>query len=589
LFAKDKLTFICKNTTTGEIDTDELVGASIVTGAKLVFFDNADIYLTVGATDTTFTVTGTYELVIYGFEVSQQVAENIEYDNTDSGLTAVNVKTAIDEVVAEKVDKDYSSYTEHTVLLEDDEMIIRSAGTTKKTKISTIRSYKPIIEYGVRRVYSPTLQESSTLERVTKVDGVLFVGSATNLTFNIGIDGQYVNNSFDNIDIFKYDEVEVNGSTFIRYRKRFTKRVFEVDGETTYEYFWQCAKKLDGYSTVVFDRTGAGEIDYAYIGKYMASDVAGVAKSKPDLYPKVSITRGNARISARKNDGDGTNIDSKYGLVDLPENYELMFVPNLIITATMDSQSTLRGVVDLTFLGTAVADSTVDKTIIISNAEATPFEVDMGVLVSTDGLMHTILSKTVDSPEDGQTTITFDGASFSALATHTADPRHYKTGFTRNVVASWGAYGANDGKHPIKTLGLEDLYGGAWEFRDGVKISNNYAWVNTDPSTYDDVASTDGDYASPYVKSSYENALANGYSKDMGVDSRYPFLMLPTVIGGGSERYYADYYYQSTGDRTVLLGGYWLNTSTAGLSFLDVDHTLTLAHYGIGFRLSYRP
>jgi len=201
----------------------------------------------------------------------------------------------------------------------------------------------------VRRVYSPTLQSSPTLERVTKVNGVLFVGSATNLTFNVGIDDAVVTNSFDDIDIYKYDEVEVNGNTFIRYRKRFTKHEYVVDDTTTYEYYWQCGTKLDGYSTVVFDRTGAGEIDYAYIGKYMASDVAGVAKSKPDLYPKVSITRGNARISARKNDGDGTNTDSKYGLVDLPENYELMFVPNLIITATMDSQSILRGVVDMTF------------------------------------------------------------------------------------------------------------------------------------------------------------------------------------------------------------------------------------------------
>ena len=90
LFDKNKLTFICKNTTTGEIDTDELVGASIVTDTKLVFFDNADVYLTVGAADTTFTVTGTYELIIYGFEISEQIAEDIVYDGTQ------NVKQAID-------------------------------------------------------------------------------------------------------------------------------------------------------------------------------------------------------------------------------------------------------------------------------------------------------------------------------------------------------------------------------------------------------------------------------------------------------------------------------------------------------------
>jgi hypothetical protein len=44
----------------------------------------------VGATDTTFTVTGTYELIIYGFEISEQIAEDIVYDGTQ------NVKQAID-------------------------------------------------------------------------------------------------------------------------------------------------------------------------------------------------------------------------------------------------------------------------------------------------------------------------------------------------------------------------------------------------------------------------------------------------------------------------------------------------------------
>ena len=309
---------------------------------------------------------------IGGIEALATATENGLMSKEDfSKLLALPTNTALNLLLDDKVDKDYSAYTEHTDLLDDDEMIIRSADTTKKVKVSTIRTYAPIIEYGVRRVYAPTLQSSPTLERVTKVNGELFVGSATNLTFNVGIDDAVVSNSFDDIDIYKYDEVEVNGNTFIRYRNRFTKHEYVVDGATTYEYYWQCGKKLDGYSTVVFDRNSLGEIDYAYIGKYMASDVAGVAKSKPDLYPKVSITRGNARISARKNDGDGTNTDSKYGLVDLPENYELMFVPNLIITATMNSQSILRGVVDLTFSGTAVADSTVDKTVIISNAEAT--------------------------------------------------------------------------------------------------------------------------------------------------------------------------------------------------------------------------
>nr|MDA3808312.1 hypothetical protein [Thiomicrorhabdus sp.] len=99
LAAKDKLTFICKNLTTGEIDTDELVGSSIVTGAKLVFFDDVNVNFTIGATNSTFTEDGTYELAIVGFNVETQNAVDVDYDNTDSGLVGTNVKVAIDEVV----------------------------------------------------------------------------------------------------------------------------------------------------------------------------------------------------------------------------------------------------------------------------------------------------------------------------------------------------------------------------------------------------------------------------------------------------------------------------------------------------------
>jgi len=65
--------------------------------------------------------------------------------------------------------------------------------------------------------------------------------------------------------------------------------------------------------------------------------------------------------------------------------------------------------------------------------------------------------------------------------------------------------------------------------------------------------------------------------------------MLPTIVGGGLGTYYADYYYQVVGDRTVLLGGAWYDTSYAGLSYWDVANTLALAYGSIGFRLSYRP
>jgi len=103
LASKDKLTFICRNTSTGELDTDEVVGALMVNGNKLVFFDDANIYLTIGTTNSTFTTSAGYQLIIYGFEMEQQIAENIAYTPTD--LLATNVQTAIDELSKEKANK----------------------------------------------------------------------------------------------------------------------------------------------------------------------------------------------------------------------------------------------------------------------------------------------------------------------------------------------------------------------------------------------------------------------------------------------------------------------------------------------------
>ena len=99
LVSKDRVMFVCKNTNTGEIDTDELVGDLIVDGTKFVFFDNANVNFTVTNTVCTFNDSvGDYELYIYAFEVAPQEAVNIGYDNSTSGLVATEVQSAIDEL-----------------------------------------------------------------------------------------------------------------------------------------------------------------------------------------------------------------------------------------------------------------------------------------------------------------------------------------------------------------------------------------------------------------------------------------------------------------------------------------------------------
>jgi hypothetical protein len=519
------------------------------------------------------------------------IASEIDYDNTGSTLVAVNVKTAIDELDSKKIDKDFTPYTELTTDLSDDDYVIVrdiSNNQTKKTKVSTLRQFETdTYEYGIRWVEG---QSSSTLERVKIVNGEMTVGSATNLVANVGIDDQVVENSFDNINIFIRNRVVIDGNTMVRVNKYYIREYSVNDGGTIRNYILMCEKKLTGYRLPIrFDNGDGTEKDYAYLPAYEGYiDENGVGRSISGVLPTTSISRNNSRIACRKNDGDGTNTDSLWGQVDFAEYYDLVQVPIWIEFANFDTQAGIgRGVVDLGFDENTVADSTVANTAIIANNSN--FDVGMTIYLST-GTYHQITQIDVDTPIAGQTTLTFNGETVTPLTGVNIDPRQYYTGMTDSVVASTGFYKANDGKHPFKWRGMENVWGNIWKFVDGVKISNWYAWVSTNPAHYDDLASdVNGDYGSNWTKLSYQNALSNGYISKLGYDDRFPFARLPIEVGAGSTTYYADYYYQNSGDRTLLVGGSWYYSSDAGLTVWFAIYALSNAGSNVGFRLSYRP
>jgi hypothetical protein len=87
----DRIMFTCRNTSTNELDTDEIPVASVVNGYKINFFENANINFTFGTTTSTFNTTSGFELRITGALLAPQLAQNI---NTKE--TGVNVQTAID-------------------------------------------------------------------------------------------------------------------------------------------------------------------------------------------------------------------------------------------------------------------------------------------------------------------------------------------------------------------------------------------------------------------------------------------------------------------------------------------------------------
>jgi hypothetical protein len=518
-----------------------------------------NLTITKDATNYTFTVdSGTaIRIDVDGWVVSELTASEIEYDNTTSGIGSTNVQDAIDELLS----------------------------TEEK------------IEYGVRWVQG---QSSPTGERVKKVDGVMTIGSATNLysTPATSIDGVGMN-TFDSI--FRTELVGIlndNGdaNTFARIYPYFIKEEIVNDGTTIYEYLWASRTKLDGYRTPLSFINSEGQLSYYDIGHEEGIvDSNGALRSITDgEFPTVSQTRGAFRTAARKNDGDGTNTDSKYQITDIAEYNDLIQIPMMIEFATKDLQSIFRGHVDSTYDADTVADGASvagASTAIVSNADGANFVVGQGVYVSTDSKLHTITNIEADTPVAGQSTLTFDGDAVAILTGANLDPRQWNTGNFKNAKYHSCYYSNNiaDGKQPFMWRYIVNPYGNQWKFVDGLKIVDWQTWVTTNPADYDDVASSGGEYASPFVKLNYVQPQSNGYIKELGIDERYPFVRLPKDNSGSSSTYFSDYYYQNSGDRTARVGGDWNLTSLAGPFCWYLYHSLADAYHYIGSRLSHRP
>jgi len=159
---------------------------------------------------------------------------------------------------------------------------------------------------------------------------------------------------------------------------------------------------------------------------------------------------------------------------------------------------------------------------------------------------------------------------------------------TDNVKVS-GTHALNDGKHSVVWRGLENPFGNIWKNVDGVKISNQKAYVTENPKDYNDTASVTGVYAEPYLPLGYLNADTNNYVKELGYDANYPYAKFPISVQASNGLFFRDYYYQNSGDRTVFVGGYWYNSSNAGVFYWDLHNVLGDTSFYVGARLSYRP
>lgn len=416
--------------------------------------------------------------------------------------------------------------------------------------------------------------ESPTLTRTDDAVGAVA---------NAGIGLEVVQNDFDNTPLFGSirEVTDELGNVFIRIPKCYIKKTDGVGSKT-----WQVSmtKRPGFYLPWCFwDFANERALPYIDIGKYKASlSAQNKLESKADVFPLRKKNIVEFRGYAQANGAGYQQLDIH--VIDLLQT--LFYVE----FATLNSQAIMQGYTTGQYTAThlaTVAESATNR-FILANANADLYRAGQPISIGTsqggDQICTDRTITSIDVYDASNKAISFDGAPVDIAVGNMLYNSAWKNGFSSGIAASSGSLIANDGKSPCVYRGIESPWGDLWQFVDGVNINDHQSWVCKDARQY-----ASNVFASPYEQLSYANANTDGYPIEMGYDESLPFAPLPKTVGGGSAKYYSDYYYQNTGQRIAPFGGYWYNGSRAGLSFWYLALSSGSALLSIGGRLLRKP
>ena len=127
--------------------------------------------------------------------------------------------------------------------------------------------------------------------------------------------------------------------------------------------------------------------------------------------------------------------------------------------------------------------------------------------------------------------------------------------------------------------GIENLYGRAWQFVDGINVYERVIYLSNDQTAFaDDTAVGYEFYAQvPTGSASYQKEL-----------HPLPDVFLPSVVtGASSSTYLGDAFWSSTGWRVARVGGNSLNGAQGGAFCLSLVNDSGLSSTSFGSRLCY--
>ena len=378
-----------------------------------------------------------------------------------------------------------------------------------------------------------------------------------------------------------------NGDVMVEIPKFYYKRV----KTGIVEEVWICEKQLPGYELHPLFIDNGKKVSKVFHSVYNASSFTDETDNKVKLQsitgvqPRVRTTRANFRTYAR-------NKGAIWGIEDLSCTSALQML-YLVEYANTNSQAALgEGACRLqhTTNHKALVATTNENTITISSAYKNAYKlgqrIEIGTSLGANNKATTPRTITAISTDDeaGQTTITFDGDAISvavgdivwnvAPLNGSCDALNGKSGWLA------GINNYTNGYADVNYRGIEGFHAKLFRFIDGVNIKDRVVYYANSMSDY-----ADGVYNGKYRAVGYTNAEANGYVSAFGYDEKAPWVMFPTATGGSSSTYVPDCYYQNTGVRLPLLGGYRNTAAYAGAFSLPCNNAFSHSSFLCGEHL----
>ena len=149
-----------------------------------------------------------------------------------------------------------------------------------------------------------------------------------------------------------------------------------------------------------------------------------------------------------------------------------------------------------------------------------------------------------------------------------------------NALGNASSPSTNTSTQFMSYRGIENWYGQIYKFIDGVNVSSRVYYVNSKPATFADDVFT-GDYVSTGITSN----SANGYVKNIFASGKG--FVANNTTGGSASTFVPDYFYQTTGNLTIIFGGYAGNDASAGGFCLGADFAASVSLSTIGSGVSF--